>query len=177
MKAGYRHADTDQSEHKLFAALRDARNNSYLRLSIAGPFIIQPAINNVFGNITLKEFMAAFQKVHHPDGTVGLSLQTAMGAFFDSEQCCDFYVGEVRRYDGSEDIIRSAYADQTVKGNPLQFVNLEGGQLPILLRNSLPEPLNNPAGWDLPSDAGRQSLYMVYIMVVGFDGDMNLECH
>lgn len=145
-------------------------------LSIAGPLIIRPAINNLAGSITLREFETAFQDVQHPTDTERLSMRTAMGDFADSEQGCDFYVGEVRRYDGGEEVILVAYAHQAVSGNPIQVLFLEDGRIPDQMNHSLPEPLNDLAEWGLSSEAGQQPLYMVYLVVVGYEGDLRLDC-
>ena len=145
-------------------------------LSIAGPFIIRPAMNNVVRAIALQEFETAFQEVQHPVGTESLSLRTTVGDFADSEQGCDFYVGEVRSYDGNEDVILAVYAHQVVRDNPIQVLFLEGGEIPVQMSHSLPEPLNDLMEWGLPSDAGQSPLYMVYVAVVGYEGDLGLDC-
>jgi hypothetical protein len=85
-------------------------------------------------------------------------------------------VGEVRRYDGSQETVLAAYAHQEVKGNPLQVLFIENGQIPVQVSHSLPEPLNDLTGWELPSDVGQQPLYMVYLLVVDYEGSMRLDC-
>jgi hypothetical protein len=146
-------------------------------LSIAQPLIIKPAMNDLAGKLALQDFETAFQEIQHPAGTARLSLRTAMGDFTDGEQGCDVYVGEVRRYDGRPEAMLATYSHQTVKGNPLQVLWLEGGQIPAQTSHTLPKPLDNLAGWELPSDAEQQALYMVYLMVVDYEGDSKLDCH
>jgi hypothetical protein len=63
-----------------------------------------------------------------------------------------------------------------VEGNPVQVLFIKDGQIPIQPGRSLPEPLDNPAGWELSSDAAQQPLYMVYLLVVGYEGSMRLDC-
>jgi hypothetical protein len=145
-------------------------------LSIAGPLIIRPFTDNLAGSITLREFETEFQDVQHPTGTERLSLRTAMGDFNDSEQGCDFFVGEVRRYGGNEEIILAAYAYQAVIGNPIQVVFIEGEEIPAGVSDSLPKPLNDLAEWELPSDARRQWLYIVYLLVIDYEGDLQVDC-
>jgi hypothetical protein len=48
-----------------------------------------------------------------------------MGAFTASERGCDFYVGEVRRYAGSQNVILAAYADQPINDSLLQAVFIQ----------------------------------------------------
>jgi hypothetical protein len=73
-------------------------------LSIFGPRVIRPDMNKLAGSMVLQEFETAFQDVQHPAATDDLSLRTVMGDFYDSEQGCDFYIGEVRRFTGSEEV-------------------------------------------------------------------------
>lgn len=145
-------------------------------LAIAGPLVIEPAMDNAMQNIALQEFEKAFQDVQHPAGTERLSLRTKVGDFSNSEQGCDFFVGEVRRYDGSQETILAAYADQKVEDNPIQVLFIEDGQIPAPMSHSLPEPLNDLAEWELASNADQQPLYLVYLFVVGDEGDMRLDC-
>jgi len=89
---------------------------------------------------------------------------------------CDFFVGQVRRNDGNQETILAAYAHQEVEGNPVQVLFIEDGQIPVQVSHSLPAPLNDLAGWELPSDAGQQPLYVVYLLVMGYEGNMKLDC-
>ena len=144
-------------------------------LSIVGP-VFRPVITNLAGSVVLREFEAAFQDVQHPAGTERLSVQAKMGEFTGSEQGCDFYVGELRYYDGNKQAILAYYADQATSGFPLEVVLLEGGRIPGQVSGSLPEPLNDLAGWKMPSGVEQQSLYMVYLLVVDNEGDLRLDC-
>ena len=145
-------------------------------LSITGRGFLRPAVNNMLGGIELRKFKSEFQDLPHPAGTERLSLRTAKGVLTAGDTGCDLFVGEVRQFDGNEEVICAAYTDQTVRGNPIQVAFFEYGQLPAQASKLLPEPLNDLAGWDLPLEAGEQPLYMVYIEVVGFEGKMHLNC-
>lgn len=145
-------------------------------LLIAGPLVIKPAMDNAMQSIALQGFERAFQDVQHPAGTERLSLRTKVGDFSDSEQGCDFFVGEIRRYDSSQETILATYADQKVEDNPIQMLFIENGQIPVPMGHSLPEPLDDLKEWGLASDAEQQPLYMVYLLVVGDEGNMGLDC-
>ena len=144
-------------------------------MSIAGP-VFRPVITNLAGGTVLQEFKDAFQDVQHPAGTEHLLLRTKMGEFTGSEQGCDLFVGEVRRYDDNMKVILASYADQETSGYPLQVVFLERGRIPELVSNSLPEPLNDLTGWELSSGVEQQPLYMIYLMVVDYEGNLRLDC-
>lgn len=144
-------------------------------LFIVNP-VVRSAMNKLSGSITLHKFETAFQDVKHPTGTERFSLRTSMGDFSGIDQGCDIYVGEVRSYAGSEEEIIAAYTGQVIKGNPLQVVFLEDGQIPAWVSASLPEPLNGLAGWELPPGVEQPPLYMVYLVVVNYEGDLRLDC-
>lgn len=144
-------------------------------LSIATP-VFQPVINNLAGGIVLHGFETAFQDMQHPYGTEHLSGQATMGEFAGSEQGCDFFVGEARRFDGNKEIILANYSRQTITSRPLQVVFLESGQIPAAERKSLPEPLNDLASWELPSGVAQQPVYLVYLLAVDYAGDLRLDC-
>ena len=40
----------------------------------------------------------------------------------------------------------------------------------------LPDPINTLTGWELPPGSEGQNMYLVYLLVVGFEGDMKLNC-
>jgi hypothetical protein len=145
-------------------------------LAIAGPLVIRPAMNNLSGSIALNKYKIAFQDIQHPAGTERLALRTSMGDFTGIDQGCDFFVGEVRRYNGREDAIIGAYADQAISGNPLQVMFIEGGLIRTQVSNFLPEQLDNLSAWGLPPGAEQQPLYMVYLVVLDYEGDLRLDC-
>jgi hypothetical protein len=128
------------------------------------------------GSIELREFEKAFREVQHPAGTERLLVQAKMGEFAGGEQGCDFFVGEVRRFDVNKEVILATYSSQTITSNPLQMVFLESGRMPDQISGSLPEPLNDIADWKLPPGADQQPLYLIYILVVDNAGDLRLDC-
>jgi hypothetical protein len=145
-------------------------------LVIAGPLVITPAFDTLKKNNALREFETAFQDVQHPVGTERFALRAEAGDFADSERGCDFFVGEVRRYDGGQEAILTAYESQQVAGNPVQVRFIEAGQMPVQIGQPLPVPLDDLAGWELPSAAAQRSLYLVYLWVAGYEGSLGLDC-
>jgi len=145
-------------------------------LTIAGPRFIRPAMNKNLSVIELRDYEKAFRTLQHPSGTTPLALRTTSGVLMDAEQGCDFFVGEIRQFNGTQDAIPSMYAEQLVSGNPLEVAFLEAGQMPSRVSSFLPEPIKNLAGWDLPPASTGQPMYLVYLLVVGFEGDLRLNC-
>jgi hypothetical protein len=144
-------------------------------LFFTGP-VLRPAMNKLLGGMALRKFETAFQDVQHPVGTERLSLRATMGDFPGIELGCDFFVGEVRSYVGSEEGIIAAYTGQVIKGNPLQVVFLENGQIPARVSDSLPVPLDNLTGWDLPPGMEQQPSYMVYLLIADYVGNLRFDC-
>ena len=40
----------------------------------------------------------------------------------------------------------------------------------------MPEPMNDLAEWKLPSDVELNELYMVYLLVLDYEGDLKVDC-
>jgi hypothetical protein len=114
--------------------------------------------------------------MQHPTGTERLYLRTTMGNYINNEEGCDIYLGMLRRYDSSEKVILAVYNDQEVNGNPIQVVLIESGRIPSWVSDSLPEPLHDLAEWELPPGAELQPLYIVYLMLVDYEGDLSVDC-
>jgi hypothetical protein len=144
-------------------------------ISIGG-YTLRPVMNGLAGDMVLREFEAAFRNLQHPTGTERLSVQAKIGEFAGNKQDCDFFVGEVRSLDGSKETILSTYADQTLSGNPLGVVFLETGHLPDQANSSLPEPLNDLSNWEWPLGVEQQPLYLIYLMVTDYEGNVKLDC-
>jgi predicted PurR-regulated permease PerM len=76
-------------------------------LAIVGPSV-SSILNKIPQNVALQEFETAFRDVQHPAGTERLALRTEVGDFADGERGCDFFVGQVRAYDGDQESILAA---------------------------------------------------------------------
>jgi hypothetical protein len=145
-------------------------------LSILGHRVILPAFNDIVEDIELQGFETEFQDLHHFPGTEPLSLRTAIGDFSNNEQGCDIFLGEIRKYVVNEDEIIENYIEQDVKGYPIQVAFLDNGQISNNVIQAAPEPLNNLAEWELPPKTDSQKLYLVYVFVLGYEGDIKLNC-
>ena len=67
-------------------------------------------------NLRLESYSAAFRRVDHPTGSVRVDAQRRIGLLTGNGNHCDFFVGEVRRFDGDREDLRSFYGSQTVRG-------------------------------------------------------------
>ena len=134
-----------------------------LGLTIASPFISR-LFDTLSADLASRRLEAAFQDVQHPDGTERLSAQTARGNFY-GEQGWDLFVGEIRCYEGNEETVLSAYAEQVVDGRAISVLFLENGEIPVETSHSFPEALSDIAAWGLDPDTRQEPLYMVYVMI------------
>ena len=145
-------------------------------LAFLGQRVIQPAFNDILGDIELQGFEKEFQDLHQLPGTEHLSVRATIGDFSDNEQGCDIFLGEVRRYVENEDEIIENYLGQDVKGYQIQIAFLDNGKIPNDVIQAIPEPLNNLAEWELPPKTDQQRLYLIYLLVLGYEGDTKLNC-
>ena len=53
---------------------------------------------------------------------------------------------------------------------------LEERQVPEQVSIFLPEPINNLADRELPPGSDGQPMYLVYLLVTGFEVDLKLNC-
>lgn len=145
-------------------------------LLVAGERFIQPAFNDIIGDINLASFEKGFQELQHLPESESLASRVELGDFDRYQQGCDLFLGEIRRYQGSPDAVLAAYQGKEVKGYALQVVFLAGDQIPAANLDPLPEPLDNPAGWGLPSTGDQDALYLVYLLVLDEENDLKFDC-
>ncbi len=145
-------------------------------LSIAGPRFIRPALDEIIGDLNLDSFEKAFQNLRHPTGTEYLSSRSELGDFGGSQLGCDLFLGEIRRYEVSQDGILTDYEEQDVRGYPIQVVTLEAGQIPGGTADLLPAPLNELAGWELPAGVDQGALYLVYVIIQDDESTLKFIC-
>jgi hypothetical protein len=145
-------------------------------LSVAGPRFIRPALDDLIGDRNLRSFEKAFQGLRHPPESEYLDARSELGDFGGSRTGCDLFLGEIRRYHSSQEIVLGAYQDQDVRDHALQVVFLEGDQIPGANAESLPAPLDNLSGWELPPDVNQGSLYLVYILILDDEGELKFNC-
>jgi hypothetical protein len=145
-------------------------------LLVAGPRLFQPALDNLIGDFNLRSFEKAFQGLQHPPESEYLDSRFELGDFGGSRQGCDLFLGEIRRYTGSQEIVLASYQEQDVRGHALQVVFLEGDQIPGAKVDSLPAPLDTLSGWELPPGVNQGSLYLVYMLILDDEGELKFNC-
>lgn len=82
-------------------------------MCVLGRFTSEPMLH-LAQDVQLREFEAALKSIQHPTQTKQISLKTLSGDIADSKKGCDYFVGEIRSYQGSRDEIINGYASQSV---------------------------------------------------------------
>ncbi|MBE0686156.1 MAG: hypothetical protein IH585_09160 [Anaerolineaceae bacterium] len=85
-------------------------------------------------------------------------------------------MGELRSYIGDADAVLTNYIGQTVDKYPPQVVLLESEQFPEEIKNVIPSPLNEMTNWNLPQTNEQQLIFLVYVLIVDYEGDLKLDC-
>jgi len=138
---------------------------------------IQRLFNNLVITYTLGEFETTFTTIQHPAGTERLVLRKLAGNMAADDKGCDFFVGEMRRYEVSPEEITATYANQTLPDvGDLHILFIAGGAFPPDKNADLPEALNDLAEWNLAQDQTHQPLYLIYILVLDYQTGGISDC-
>lgn len=161
---------------------------SFFRIAISGFLgmifvIIGPCIYCRFlNNYRLYQFNKEFKRVGHPVESKLLSRRSAVGLLVGNSNHCDYFVGEIRSSNLSEEAIEKYYADSVVKspineslvGVDIHFVRTGtfSGQ------GMLPYEYENLSQWDLESNIQNQT-ETVYLLSTFFNwfANADMRCH
>lgn len=140
------------------------------------PRVLSTTLTKITGKTKLLEFEKDFEKIKHPQGSERISFRSNFGNFVQDPKGCDFFVGELRSYIGDADAVLTNYIGQTVDKYPPQVVLLESEQFPEEIKNVIPSPLNEMTNWNLPQTNEQQLIFLVYVLIVDYEGDLKLDC-
>jgi len=140
------------------------------------PRVLSPTLTKITGKTKLLEFEKDFEKIKHPQMSDHLSFRSKVGNFTSDKMGCDFFVGEMHSFDGDERTVQASYYDQKVKNVPIQVLFLVKDKFTDEIRNVIPTPLNEESEWKLPKNEGISSMYLAYLIIEDYVGDMKLDC-
>lgn len=148
---------------------------------IVSPFIIHPLSNNR----KLAHVERSFARVRHPAQSKLIKRLSDVGLLIGNSNHCDFFVGELRSYTGTKQVIANSYRIATVWSpisnieQPLaEIVFLERGFIPGAAKEQLPYGLREASDWSIPTGTSKQQLYIVYFLDVGtFNQGCDLRCN
>ena len=141
---------------------------------VTAPFLIDMSVNSFEFN----RRVAAFRKIDHPQGTKLIKRQKAFGLLTGSGSHCDYFVGEVRSYSGSQEDILDFYDEMRLENYGYVWVVFpEDGRLPEEAHVLLPHSLRSLDAWQLaPEDLVRDDLYIVYYLGLGPGSSYDFRC-
>ena len=119
----------------------------------------------------------AFDQLKHPPGTRRIAFQKYLGLYLGNSNHCDYFVGELRQYNGEQQAIESFYADKVVDGLGVSVAFARHGDLLGELRQSdMPFRFDALPVWSEPSAPASDHLYLVYIFDINFDPGCDIRC-
>ena len=121
-------------------------------LSILGPWVIQPKMQDISRDLTLQSLETIYQTIQHPAQTGPLAFQAVFWNNAANGKGCNFFVGEIRTYPGEPAEILSAYATQNGKNaGAIQVLFIERGTIPAEQTSGIPPALRALEAWAIPA--------------------------
>ena len=105
--------------------------------------------DTVTHNRALRAHVSAFKMIEHPSDTTSVVRKARVGLQVGNGNHCDYFVGELRTYDGDRQAIEAAYAGQRPGGEIawLAVVFVDAGVIPPEAGWDLPQGLDSLRGW------------------------------
>lgn len=130
--------------------------------------IVISASSYVANNRVLNEYENSFRATKHPPNTSAVTLQSRVTRPTGNGQHCFYFVGELRRYQGTRASIQAFYKDQ------IEVAFVQNGKI----GGVIPSELKQLSNWST-SAADEKKLYLVYTMVGDFEDTtgLDLRCH
>jgi hypothetical protein len=117
-------------------------------------------------------FRQAIKAIDHPQGTLAVDDESQMGLLVGNSNHCDYYVAQLRSYEGDFAAIESHYETATFFNPVTQLY-----ESPDVARFPTDETFfaSELVGWRFVPDDER-SLYIVYIFRI-YEPNADLRCH
>jgi hypothetical protein len=102
-----------------------------------------------------------FRQIKHPPGSSRVAFKQHLGLFFGNGNHCDFFIGEIRRYSGDQQAIKSFYSEPA--GMDISILFIENGEFPEDFRlNYFPYTYDSLSDWLDSPNVPRDHLYLLY---------------
>jgi hypothetical protein len=143
------------------------------------PFVIHPLLNNR----RLSQVENSFARLNHPAQSTLVKRVSAVGLLIGNSNHCDFFVGELRSYTGTQQLVRNFYS-QSQSWRSLPDTDQASGSIVFLSQGVIPESTQLPYSyqdsedWGITPELKRQQLYLLYFLDVGvLNAGCDLRCH
>ncbi|HEY9885459.1 MAG TPA: hypothetical protein V6C98_17780 [Thermosynechococcaceae cyanobacterium] len=130
--------------------------------------IVMSANSYLANNRVLSEYENDLRATEHPTNTSSVMVQSRVTRSPGNGQHCFYFVGELRRYQGTRASIQTFYNDKA------QVAFVQNGKI----GGVIPSELKQFANWS-QSAVDEKSLYLVYTLVGDFEDTtgLDLRCH
>ncbi|MDQ3814525.1 MAG: hypothetical protein M3347_11310 [Armatimonadota bacterium] len=141
---------------------------------LISPFFIHPLLNNR----RLRQVENSFAQLKHPAQSTLVRRVSDVGLLIGNSNHCDFFVGELRSYTGTQQQILNFYK-RSQTWHSLPDTGQAGKHIVFVSQGVIPKSAHLPYGyqksedWSITSQMKRQQLYLVYFLDVGV---MNAGC-
>ena len=142
---------------------------TYIFVVIIFPF----ARDSISNNIKLKNMETALSRIEHPVGTSLISTRGAVGVLWGNSNHCDFYVGEMRQFDGDRQKVLDFYHSPDINIAFIENKIMPDGFTTF----DVPYELNTFADWGISPADLPANLYLVYTFDGLYDPGMDFRCH
>ena len=130
--------------------------------------IVMSVNSYLANNRVLSEYENDFRATEHPPNTSSVMVHSRVTRSPGNGQHCFYFVGELRRYQGTRASIQAFYNDKA------QVAFVQNGKI----GGVIPSELKQFANWS-QSAVDEKSLYLVYTLVGDFEDTtvFDLRCH
>jgi hypothetical protein len=127
-------------------------------------------------NRKLDQHATSFLNVQHPPDTSFVNSNHSVGLFAGNGNHCDYFVGEMRTFDGQQQKLESFYAHQRVADRRPYIAFVGDSEFAEQSKWTIPRILRDPQNWlDSPTDL-TDNLYVVHVLVVGSEAGLDMRC-
>lgn len=138
---------------------------------LIAPFLVYHLINDS----RMRKTERSFADIDHPLGSRLVKRVRRVGLMTGNSSHCDFFVGELRTYEGDRNKLQNYYQHATVwspitntyQKSAVDIIFIENGSIPDIWKEYLPRPFRTAKDWSLPTDTKNQQFYIVFFFDVG----------
>jgi hypothetical protein len=124
----------------------------------------------------LYRYAREFRQMAHPADTTLVSYKTALGLITGNGNHCNYFIGELRRYNGDKQALLSFYDTERFAGLGSGLLFIENGAFPADAWESLPHGLDQLSAWLRPPTKATDPLYLVFTLHIDLNAGWDIRC-
>ena len=124
----------------------------------------------------------ALNATAHPANSRLVSQGQEVGLLIRNGDHCDFFVGELRSFRGTQSGIKKFYSQSKIwnplnnTSQPLEIMFLQNGKIPASKQEYLPSGFDSVSRGSKSPLNTKQHYYLLYFFDVGYDADFDWRC-